>query len=170
MKDFHDLFVHELRDMYAAEVQIEKILPEMAKIAHLPKLKEAFRSHHEETRNHVRRLERIALQLGVSLKNCKCDAIEGILKEGKKLIKGNYPHEVRDAALIISAQRVEHYEMAVYGVLKAFAKHLKLDDIVKILDETSKEEGHADKKLTEIANGTFFTTGINEKAVRRKSA
>lgn len=170
MKDFHDLFVHELKDIYAAEVQIEKILPEMAKAAHLPKLKEAFRSHHQETKKHVQRLEKIADQLGITLKHCQCDAIEGILKEGKKLVKGDYPHEVRDAALIVAAQRVEHYEMAVYGILKAFAKHLKLNDIIKILDETSQEEGRADKHLTEIANGTLFSAGVNKKAAERKSA
>ncbi|HSW72955.1 MAG TPA: ferritin-like domain-containing protein [Chlamydiales bacterium] len=170
MKDFHDLFFHELNDIYAAELRIEKILPEMAKAAHLPKLKEAFHSHHKETKKHIERLEKIAAQLGVSLQHCECEAIEGILKEGKKLVKGDYPHEVRDAALIVAAQKVEHYEMAVYGILKAFARRLKLNDVVKILDETSQEEGRADKHLTEIANGTMFSAGINEKALKRESA
>ena len=100
----------------------------------------------------------------------KCDAINGILAEGKKLLKEKFLPEVRDAALIVSAQRVEHYEMAVYGVLKSFARHLKLDNVVKILQESSKEEGHADKKLNEIAEGTLFTTGVNAKALKRHSA
>jgi ferritin-like metal-binding protein YciE len=169
MKNFYDLFVHELRDMYAAEVQIEKAIQTMTTLAHNPKLKEAFHSHHGETKKHVERIEKIADQLGINLKNCQCEAIEGILKEGKKLIHEDFPTEVRDAALIISAQRVEHYEMAVYGSLKAFAKHLDMHDIVKILDETSKEEGHADKKLTEIAEGTLFSPGVN-KSAKQKSA
>jgi len=170
MKDFHDLFIDQLRDMYAAEVLIEKTLPEMAKAAHLPKLKEAFHSHHLETKKHVQRLEKIAGDLNISLKNCHCEAITGILKEGKKLIKEDFPHQVRDAALIVSAQRVEHYEMAVYGALKAFAKHLKLEDVVRLLDESSHEEGRADKYLTEIASGNLFSAGVNEKALKRESA
>ena len=85
-------------------------------------------------------------------------------------MKEKFPHEVRDAALIISGQRVEHYEIAVYGGLKSFAKHLKLNDIYKILEESSKEEGHADKKLNQIAEGTLFTTGVNAKALKRESA
>jgi ferritin-like metal-binding protein YciE len=171
MKDFHDLFAHELKDMYAAELMIEKALPELAKAAHSEKLKEAFRNHHKETKHHVERLKRIADHLKISLTNIKkCEAMEGILKEGKQYLKADYPHEVRDAALIISAQRVEHYEIAVYGVLKAFAKHLKYHEIIKILEETSKEEGHMDKKLTEIADGTLFQTGINAKASKRDVA
>jgi len=170
MKDFHDLFIHQLRDMYSAEIQIEKALPEMARLAHLPELKTTFHTHHQETKKQIQRLERIASELNIELKHNECDAIEGILKEGKKLLKADYPHEVRDAALIISAQRIEHYEIAVYGVLKAFAKHLHLDDVLKILNESSKEEGHANKKLTEIAEGTLFSKGINEQALKRESA
>ncbi len=170
MKDFHDLFLDQLRDMYAAELEIEKVLPEMAKMAHLPKLKETFREHHKETKHQIARLEKIADELGIKLGHCECDAIKGILHESKKLLKGNFPHEVRDAALILSAQRVEHYEMAVYGVLKSFAKHLKLDGVVNILKESAKEEGHADKKLNEIAEGTLFTSGVNAQALKRESA
>jgi len=170
MKDFYDLFTHEIRDMYAAELQIEKMLPIMAEKAHNSKLKEAFHTHHKETKAQIKRLEKIADQLNISLKNCECEAITGILKEGKNLNKEHFSPEVFDAALIVSAQRVEHYEMAVYGGLKAFAKHLKLDAIVKLLDESSQEEGHADKKLTEIAMGTLFSSGVNEKAMKRKSA
>ncbi len=170
MKDFHDLFFNQLNDIYSAELEIEKALPEMAKMAHLPKLKEVFHEHHQETKQQIRRLETIAEELGLTLSPHKCDAIHGILLEGKKLLKEKFLPEVRDAALIVSAQRVEHYEMAVYGVLKSFAKHLKLDNVVKILQESSKEEGHADKKLNEIAEGTLFTTGINAKALKRESA
>ncbi len=170
MRNFRDLFDHELKDMYAAELQIEKILPEMEKCAHLPKLKEAFRLHHQETKNQIQRLEKIANQLDISLTHCECMGIDGILRETKSLMQADYPHEVRDAALIISAQRVEHYEIAVYGGLKAFAKNLKLNDIAKMLDESSKEEGHADKKLTEIASGTLFSGGINEQASKRECA
>lgn len=167
MKNFYDLFVHQLKDMYAAEIEIEKALPLMAKMASLPKLKEAFHDHHRETKKHITRLEKIADHLGISLGKCHCEAIHGIIAEGKALIKEHYPEEVRDAALIVSAQRVEHYEMAVYGVLKSFAKHLKFDEVVDILKESAHEEGHADKKLTEIAEGTLFTTGVNAKAIKK---
>lgn len=170
MKNFHDLFEHQLKDIYAAEIKIEKTLPKLVKVAHNPKLKEALKAHHEETKHHIERLERIAGYLKVKLTNCKCEAIEGIIKEGENLLKEKYAPEVSDAAIIVSAQRVEHYEIAVYGVLKAFAKHLHLPEIIKILDETSKEEGHADKKLTEIANGTLFAAGVNEKAAKRNVA
>jgi len=170
MKNFYDLFVHELKDMYSAEVQIERALTQYIKMATHSKLKNAFRMHHKETKNHISRLKQIARELKISLTKSKCEAMAGILLEGRKSIKEHYSREVRDALLIGSAQRIEHYEMSVYGTLKAYARHLKLTDVERILNITSKEEGHADKKLTEIANGTFLSTGINEKALRRKAA
>lgn len=167
MKNFQDLFIHELRDIYDAEVQIEKTLPELVKKAHSKELKEALHKHHLETKQQIRRLDKIAAELKIDLAGEECDAIKGILREGHKLLGKHYPPEVTDAAIIASAQRVEHYEMAVYGTLKAFAKHLELKNIEKLLDETSEEEGNADKTLTSIAMGTLFTTGINKEAARK---
>lgn len=170
MKDFYDLFIHELHDMYSAERQIVKALPEMAKAANHPDLKEAFRTHRDETQRQIERLEEVAAQLGIQYKDAECPVVKEMLKEGKKIINSNYASDVKDAALITAAQRVEHYEMACYGILKAFAKQIDRKDLVKLLDESAKEEGHADKKLTEIAEGGLFSKGVNEKALKRKTA
>jgi len=170
MKDFYDLFIHELYDMYSAERQIVKALPDMAKAAHNPDLKEAFRVHRDETQKQIERLEQVAHHLGIQYKDAESPVMKEMLKEGKKIINSNYPSEVKDAALITAAQRVEHYEMACYGILKAFAKEIDRKDIVKLLDESAHEEGKADKKLTEIAQGSLFNKGINEKALKRKTA
>lgn len=167
MKNFQDLFVHELQEVYDAEMQMEKLLPECAKKAHAQKLKEAFRQHHDETRHQIDRLRRIASELNLELKGSECPAIKVYADEIHDIMKAFYPSDVRDAALISAAQRVEHYEIAQYGTLKSFAKYLGWKDIEKLLDETSKEEGHADKKLSEIAVGGFFTTGINEMAANK---
>jgi ferritin-like metal-binding protein YciE len=170
MKNFHDLFVHELRDIYSAEVKIEKAMPEFIKAAHHQELKDAIRKHHEETERQIMRLRKIAAELDVELTGGECDAITGILKEIRKSLTEQYVPDVHDALLICSLQRIEHYEIAVYGALKAFAKRLKLHEVEKLLQESSKEEGHADKKLTEIANGKFFSAGLNDKAIKRKIA
>lgn len=170
MKDFYDLFIHELQDMYSAELQIVKALPEMARAAHHPDLKEAFRNHRDETQKQIERLEKAAEELGVTFKEVESPIMMEMLKEGKKVINSKYASDVKDAALITAAQRVEHYEMACYGILKSFAKQIDRKDIVKLLDESSKEEGNADKKLTEIAEGTLFNKGVNEKALKRKTA
>ncbi|MES2272809.1 MAG: ferritin-like domain-containing protein [Chlamydiota bacterium] len=170
MKEFRDLFVKELRDITNAEIQIIKLLPEMIHAAKSPKLKEAFKAHLEETKKQLHRLENISLELNETLSGVHCDAMRGLLKEAHDAMKANYQCDVKDAALISAAQRIEHYEIAVYGVLITFAKHLKLDKVVALLKETIKEEGHADKKLTEIAEGSFFSEGVNTKACKRKSA
>jgi Uncharacterized protein conserved in bacteria len=167
VKNFHDLFRHELRDIYSAEIQIDKLLPEFAKAASSKELRAAFLKHHEETKEQIERLEEIAGELNVNLEGRECEAMKIFAREAQKVIQADYPHEVKDAALISCAQRIEHYEITLYGTLKAFAHHLGLRDIEKLLDMTSKEEGHADKKLTEIAIGSVFNKGINEKAMRK---
>ncbi|MFI5333558.1 MAG: ferritin-like domain-containing protein [Chlamydiales bacterium] len=169
MKNFTDLFAHELRDIYSAEIQIEKLLPLLAKAAHLPKLKEVFQQHHKETKQHITRLETIANDLNINLEGRECEALEAVVREAKKIMKARYPHEVRDAALISCAQRVEHYEITVYGTLKGFAKYLDFDKAEELLNETLKEEQLADKKLTAIAAGSIFTKGINEQAARKSA-
>jgi ferritin-like metal-binding protein YciE len=169
MKNFKDLFIHELKDIYNAELQIVKILPDLANAAHSPPLKEAFLAHNQETQQQIQRLESIGKELGVELGGRKCEAMQTCVIEAQKVMAADYPDEVMDAALISCAQRIEHYEIALYGTLKAFANHLRLKEVEESLEESAKEEKHADKKLSEIATGTLFKKGINEKAVRKSA-
>ncbi len=164
MKTFFDLFSEEVKDMYGAEKQLIRALPEMAAAAHTPDLKEAFLKHLEETRTQAARLEEIAAEHNIDLAGADCEAMRGIIQEGSHYVKSHYPSEIKDAALIGAAQRVEHYEIAVYGVLRTFAKHLKFKRALELLDDSLQEEGHADKVLTKIAEGSIFTTGVNAKA------
>ena len=164
MQNFYDFFVKELKDIYNSELQILKALPKMAKAAKSPKLKQAFLSHLEETKGQVKRLEKVGKLMKESLKGEVCKAMHGLLEEGEEILKTAFEKDTKDAALISAAQRVEHYEMAAYGCLKTYAKHLKMKEVEKLLKETLKEEGAADKKLTTIAEGGTFTTGVNTKA------
>ncbi len=163
-KDFYALFIQELKDIYNAEKQNVKALPIMAAAAHAPELKEAFRAHWKETKEHVQRLKQIARILGEDLSGSECNAMRGILKEAHKSLGMNYASPVRDASLISEAQRVEHYEIATYGTLKTFAHHLNYPRVEELLNLTIKEEGNTDKKLTKIAEGTIFSKGINVRA------
>ncbi len=151
----HDLYVDELKDLYNAENQLLKALPKMAKAATAPELKEAFTSHLEETRGQVERLDQIFEELGVSPKGKKCKAMEGLLEEGKEVMAEDMEPTVMDAALIASAQRVEHYEMAGYGCVRTFARLLGYEEAQNLLQETLDEEGAADKKLTDLADSVI---------------
>lgn len=165
MEDFYQLFVNELKDIYNAEMQIEKALPQMISAASSSQLKDAFRNHLKETKNQVKRLEEISREINENLRGTECNGMKGILEEGKGAITGSFHKDnIRDAALIGAAQRVEHYEIAVYGTLKAYAKHLKMNNAEKLLDQTLQEEYHADTLLSKLAEGSFFTSGINTKA------
>lgn len=170
MKNFRDLFIHELRDVYSAEVQMEGMFSEIIKGAHEEKLRDVLCKHHEETKDQVERLKVIGQELGVQLTGRFCDVMRVFLSEAKRIISLDYTTEVRDAALISCMQKIEHYEIAAYGTLKSFAKHLQMKSIEKLLNKTSKEEGHADKKLSTVAVGTLFSQGINEKAVDEETA
>ncbi|MGO9437571.1 MAG: ferritin-like domain-containing protein [Terracidiphilus sp.] len=145
------LFVEELKDLYSAENQITKALPKLAEAASSKELQSAFEHHLKETEGHVRRLEQVFEILGASPKGKTCDGIKGILSEGSEAIKETGEGNVRDAALISGAQRVEHYEMAVYGTVRSYAERLKQEQIVRLLEETLEEEKAADKKLTDIS-------------------
>lgn len=164
MKEFKQLFIDELKDIYSAEKQIQKALPRLLNEAKSSKLKETIKKHHDEADIQIDRLESIGSELKIDFKNASCEAMEGILKESNKVIETIYPPDVKDAAIISFIQRIEHYEIAVYGALKAFAKHLKLKKIEELLSESLKEEKNADKALTEIAEGTLFNEGVNQKA------
>jgi ferritin-like metal-binding protein YciE len=169
MKDFYDLFTHELKDMYSAETQLERLLPEFARSASTPKLKEAFSYYHKEIGQQIARLEEVAQDLNIDLKGHTCEAMKVFLNEALKIMRADYPAEVRDAALISSMQRIKHYQIALYGTLKAFARNLGFNEAEQLLNMSSHEEGDADKKLTEIAMGGVFTKGINAKALRKSA-
>jgi ferritin-like metal-binding protein YciE len=151
METLKDLYVEELKDLYSAENQIIKALPKMIKAASHPELKSAFTKHLKETEVHVRRIEQVCDDLGVSPKGKKCVGMEGLLKEGSELIKEKPDDDVLDAGLIAAAQHVEHYEMAGYGCVRTYARQLGFESQADLLQTTLDEEGDADKILTQVA-------------------
>lgn len=157
----HGLYVEELKDLYNAEHQILKALPKMAKAASHKELTQAFKDHLSETKTQVERLEKIFKKLGVSPKGKTCKAMEGLLEEGKDVMSEDAEPAVLDAALIASAQRVEHYEMAGYGCVRTFARLLGFDDAADMLQETLDEEGAADKKLTDLAESVINADAVS---------
>ncbi|MBA2688393.1 MAG: ferritin-like domain-containing protein [Gemmatimonadaceae bacterium] len=146
-----DLYVDGLKDLYSAEKQILKALPKMIKACGDRQVKAAFREHERQTREHVRRLERICKELDVSPRGKKCEGMEGLIKEGKSLIQERPDQDVLDAGLIAAAQHVEHYEMAGYGTMRTYARELGFPGQARVLQSTLNEEGDTDKKLTKIA-------------------
>ncbi|MBX6366240.1 MAG: ferritin-like domain-containing protein [Gemmatimonadetes bacterium] len=151
LTDLNDLFQHELKDLYSAEQQILKVLPKMADATSHDELRRAFQEHEQVTREQVRRLETIADDLGFELKGTKCKGIEGILDEGKDVLKADADPSTRDAALIGQAQRVEHYEIAGYGTARTYARRLGYDRAAELLQTTLEEEGNTDQRLTQLA-------------------
>jgi ferritin-like metal-binding protein YciE len=160
LDSLEQLFVDELRDIYNGEKQILRALPKMAKAAVSPDLSDAFTKHLKETEGHVQRLERILQDLGQAVRGKQCKGMEGIIEEGKEKLEKEDEGSVLDAALIAAAQKVEHYEMAVYGCLRTYAQLLGHTKAAKLLEQTLTEEEAADKKLTQLGEG-----GINEAAV-----
>jgi ferritin-like metal-binding protein YciE len=150
-KDLNDLFLDTLKDIYFAEKQILKALPKMAKAAQSDKLRAAFEKHHDETEGQVDRLEQIFKLLDKPARGKTCDAIEGILDEGKEIMEEYKGCEALDAGLLAAAQAVEHYEIARYGTLKAWAIQLGMKDAANLLDETLKQEEKTDQALTALA-------------------
>jgi ferritin-like metal-binding protein YciE len=146
-----NLFTHTLRDIYYAEKQILKALPEMEQKASNPQLKSAFKMHLEETKGHVKRLEDVFRMRGQDPKGVECPAIDGIIEEANDVAGDVDDKQVLDAALAAAAQAVEHYEMSRYGTLVAWAKQLGQRDCASMLEETLREEKAADQKLTTIA-------------------
>jgi ferritin-like metal-binding protein YciE len=150
-KTINDLFLHELSDVYSAEKQLTKALPKLARAATNPELSAAFRTHLEETEGQIERIDQIVEKMGLRLKRIKCAAMEGLVEEGKEVIDEIGKGPVLDAALIGAAQKVEHYEIASYGTLAAFAKQMGEQDALKLLLETLKEEKATDEKLSMLA-------------------
>jgi ferritin-like metal-binding protein YciE len=153
------LFIEELKDIYNAEKQILRALPRMAKTAESPELQQAFTKHLKETESQVQRLEQIFKDLGHAVRGKKCKGMEGLLEEGKEVLEEEGEPAVIDAALIASAQRVEHYEIAAYGCLRTYANLLGYSQAERLLQQTLAEEEAADKKLTQLGE-----SGINEAA------
>src|SRR5689334_1824003 len=150
-KDLNDLFLDTLKDIYYAEKHILKALPKMAKAANSDELRAAFEKHHDETEGQIGRLEQIFELIGKPARGKKCDAIEGILDEGKEIMEEYEDMPALDAGLLAAAQAVEHYEISRYGTLKTWAGKLGMKDAVKLLDETLAEEKKTDDTLTKIA-------------------
>jgi ferritin-like metal-binding protein YciE len=158
-KDLNDLFHDTLKDIYYAEKQIYKSLPKMAKAAQSDQLRQAFEKHHEETEGQIERLEQIFELIEKPARGKKCDAIEGILDEGKEIMDDYKGALALDAGLLAAAQAVEHYEISRYGTLKAWATKLGNKEAVKLLDATLSEEKKTDDTLSKIA-----TSAVNAEA------
>ena len=155
VETLEDLFVHQAQDMFYAEQQIVKALPQMIEKAKDPQLRQGFQRHLGESETHVRRIEQIFNLLGKMPKAIDCPAIDGIMKEANQVVGDAANDEVRDAALIASAQAVEHYEIARYGTLIAWAKRLGRNDCATLLQKTLEEEKAADAKLTSLAESNI---------------
>src|SRR5690606_4620999 len=159
-KNLQSLFHDTLRDIYYAERAILKALPKMARGAEAPEVKEAFKTHKDETEVQIERLQQIFEMIGKRAQGKTCPAIDGIIEEGEEVMSEYKGSKALDAALIAAAQAVEHYEITRYGTLKRWAEVLGMDDAVKLLDETLQEESNTDELLTELADTT-----ANEQAV-----
>ncbi len=159
IKTLDDLFVHTLQDIYYAENQITKALPTMISKATDPQLKQGFETHLQETQNQIKRLEQVFQMHGQSPKGVDCPAIDGIIKEANEVASDVADKEVLDAALLASAQAVEHYEITRYGTLIAWAKQLGRNDCASVLQQNLEEEKATDAKLTAMAESK-----VNRKA------
>ena len=152
METMNDLFLHFLKDVYYAERQVSKALPKMAKAAQAPELRQAFMHHREETQHHIERLQKVFEALGKRAQGVTCEAINGIIEEGEELLdEMKQPSAVRDAGLVANGQAVEHYEMARYGSLIAWATTIGNQELVTLFQETLAEEKQADTLLNQLA-------------------
>jgi ferritin-like metal-binding protein YciE len=166
-----ELYIEELKDLYNAENQLLKALPKMAKAASSEELSQGFEEHLEQTRGHVQRLEKIFQSLGESPKGKKCKGMEGLVAEGAEVMEEDFEDSVMDAALIGAAQRVEHYEIAAYGTVCAFAEELGESEQASLLNETLEEEKETDEKLTKLAkqiNSQAYQAGQEGQDTRDK--
>ena len=164
-KELKDLFLDTLKDIYFAEKQILKALPKMAKAAQSDKLRAAFEKHHDETEGQVERLEQVFESIDAPARGKTCDAILGILDEGKEIMGEYKGMPALDAGLLAAAQAVEHYEISRYGSLKTWATELGYRDVVKLLDATLTEEKNTDSTLTQLAHAE-----VNQHAETAKAA
>lgn len=163
MKDFRNLFTRELSNIYNTEAHLVKTIPSVIHAARSTELKTALTKHLEETKKQVGRLEEVAKNLNVTLTKGENPIAKALVTEATAVASADYDEMTKDAAIILAMQHIEHYEISCYGTLKAFAKHLKLHDAEKVFDASAKEEGSANKQLTDIAEGKL---AINDKASR----
>lgn len=153
LQSLNDLLIKELQDLYDAENRIIEALPKMAEKASSPELRAGLNQHLEQTRGQVRRLDQIFDQIrDIDREDGKCKGVEGIIKEGEELLKKDAEPDVRDAGIIASAQKVEHYEIASYGTVRTYAQLIGRQDWARLLDETANEEKETDRKLNQLAS------------------
>jgi len=155
LNSFDDLMVEQLEDLYDAEKQLVKALPTMAAAASNASLKSAFQQHLRETENHVSRLEQAFKLMGKTARSKTCDAMKGLVSEGSEVASATGDTDVKDAALIAAAQRVEHYEISGYGSARTFAQRVGRSDVASLLQQTLDEEAATDKKLTALAESSI---------------
>jgi ferritin-like metal-binding protein YciE len=167
MSTLQELFDEELKDLYDAEHQILAALPKIIAAASAPDLKQAFEQHLSLTEGHVERLDEVFAARGCKPQRKTCDGMKGLLAEGSKVLEEKMTPEVRDAALVAAAQRVEHYEMAVYGTLRTYARELADLDSARLLQATLDEEADADRTLTQLAEFSINLLAAAETAVPR---
>ena len=163
---FRTLYVDELKDLFSAEKQLTKALPKMAKAAYSEDLRNGLEEHLEQTKGHVQRLEEIFAMLDEKAGGKKCVGMEGIIQEGAEVINGDFADDVKDAALISAAQRVEHYEIAAYGTVCAYAELLGESDQAALLRQTLEEEKETNEKLTELS--TQINRAADQEASQEK--
>ena len=163
-ESLRELYVNEMKDLYSAEIQLVKALPKMAKASSNAELRRSFEEHLRQTSEHVSRLEQIFEALGEKPTGKKCVGMEGLVKEGAETISEDYEDAVMDAAIIGAAQRVEHYEIAGYGTVRAIAEVLGENEHVSLLEQTLEEEKQTDEKLTQLAEQINSQAGEGEEA------
>jgi ferritin-like metal-binding protein YciE len=161
VKSMQDLLIEELRDVYSAEKQLAKALPKLAKAASNESLKQAFQTHTEETNSQIERLGQVFEKLDTRTRGKTCHAMEGLIDEAREILEMNLPPEMLDAALIGAAQKAEHYEIASYGTLHAYAVAIGNQEVADILESILNEEKATDQKLNDIA-----VNEVNKKAIQ----
>lgn len=159
-----DVYVGQLKDVYSAEKQLTEALPQMAQAASNQKLRQAFENHLAETEIHMETVRTILDDLNENPTSTKCKAMEGLIAEGSEIVQNGGDADARDAALIVAAQKVEHYEIATYGSLRTFANSLGYDDAAQVLQSILNQEYAADQTLDDLAMGTYGKTGLNTAA------
>jgi ferritin-like metal-binding protein YciE len=164
MKSVQDLLLNELRDIYDAEKQLVKALPKMARASSSDQLRQAFQEHLEQTKNQVERLEQAFERLDTRARGKRCEAMRGLVDEASEIMEEIKTPQVLDAALIAGAQKVEHYEIAAYGSVRALAEACGYQEVAQLLDETLEEEKEADQKLNQIALSEVNRAALNAAA------
>ncbi len=164
VQSLQDFYINQLKDAYSAEKQLLEALPEMVEASSNNDLKQAFKQHFQKTKRHMETVRSILDEMDENPGNKKCHGMAGLIEESKELIKADADANARDAALILAAQKVEHYEIATYGGLRTYAKSLGFNDVADKLQSVLDEEYDADQKLDDLAMGGVFSEGLNVQA------